>query len=81
MIWMFKKAGKENSNNQTYQFWRQDNQPIEITSNKFYNQKMKYIHYNPVQEGFCFKPEDYPYSSALWYKEKKGLLAMDEILI
>jgi hypothetical protein len=42
---------------------------------------MEYIHYNPVKEGFCFKPEDYPYSSALWYKEKKGLLIMDEILI
>jgi REP element-mobilizing transposase RayT len=81
MLWMFKKAGRENSNNQTYQFWRQDNRPIEITSNKFYNQKMEYIHYNPVKEGFCFKPEDYPYSSALWYKEKKGLLIMDEILI
>tara|TARA_R110002124_G_scaffold280073_1_gene453104 strand:- start:664 stop:1044 length:381 start_codon:yes stop_codon:yes gene_type:complete len=25
MLWMFKKAGKENSNNKTYQFWRQDN--------------------------------------------------------
>ena len=52
MLWMLKKAGKEHSNNKTYQFWRQDNRPIEITSSKFYNQKMEYIHYIPVKEGF-----------------------------
>ena len=81
MLWMFKKAGSVNSNNQKYQFWRQDNRPMEVFSNEFFNQKMEYIHYNPVKEGFCYKPEDYPFSSALWYKKGKGLIEMDEILI
>lgn len=81
MLWMFKKAGSQNSNNQTYQFWRQDNRPIEITSNEFFNQKMEYIHYNPVKEGFCRKPIDYPFSSALWYENKKGMIEIDEISI
>ncbi|MFA5669302.1 MAG: transposase [Balneolaceae bacterium] len=81
MLWMFRRAGNQNPNNQKYQFWRQDNRPIEITSNKFFNQKMEYIHYNPVKEGFCSQETEYPYSSALWYKEKKGLLKIDEILI
>ncbi len=81
MQWMFRKAGSANSNNQTYQFWRQDNRPMEVTSNEFFHQKMEYIHYNPVKEGFCDTPEAYPYSSALWYKEKQGMIEIDEVLI
>lgn len=81
ILWMFKQAGSRNSNNQVYQFWRQDNRPMEITSNEFFTQKMNYVHFNPVKEGFCELPEQYPYSSARWYKERKGLLEMDEILI
>ena len=46
MLWMFKKAGFHNSNNKKYQFWRQDNRPMEITSNAFFTQKMEYMHYN-----------------------------------
>jgi REP element-mobilizing transposase RayT len=81
MLWMFKKAGSKNSNNTTYRFWRQDNRPMEITSNSFFHQKMEYIHYNPVKAGFCKKPQDYPYSSAQWYLDKTGLLEIEEILI
>ncbi|MBD3615003.1 MAG: transposase [Gracilimonas sp.] len=81
MLWMFKKAGSQNSNNKKYQFWRQDNRPMEVTSNKFFTQKMKYIHYNPVKEGFCKRPQDYPYSSAQWYIDKTGLIEIEEILI
>ena len=29
---------------------------------------------NPVEEGFVFRPEDYPFSSAVDYSEEKGLL-------
>lgn len=34
MLEMFRKAGNINSNNKFYQFWRQDNKPIELYSNK-----------------------------------------------
>lgn len=81
MLWLFKEAGKRNPNNTMYQFWRQDNRPIEITSNEFFTQKMEYIHYNPVKEGFCEKAIDYPYSSARWYEDRSGLIKIDEILI
>ncbi len=36
MLWMFKRAGEINPNNQVYQFWRQDNHPVEISSNRFF---------------------------------------------
>ena len=62
-----------------YRFWRGDNRPIELWSNSVINQKLDYIHQNPVEEGLVFKAEDYVYSSAYDYAGEKGLL--DIILI
>ena len=36
MIWMMKSAGKRNSNNNDWQFWQQHNQPIELSTNKWW---------------------------------------------
>jgi putative transposase len=30
MLWMFKRAGQPNSNDTIFQFWQQDNHPIEL---------------------------------------------------
>jgi hypothetical protein len=38
------------------------------------DQKLDYIHENPVKEGVVENPEDYLYSSARDYAGKKGLL-------
>jgi REP element-mobilizing transposase RayT len=54
--------------------WQSDNKPIELWSNKVIQQKLNYIHYNPVKAGLVFKPEDYVYSSAIDYAGGKGLL-------
>ena len=56
------------------QFWRRDNKPIELWSNEVITQKLQYIHENPVEAGFVFKPEDYIYSSAYDYAGGKGML-------
>jgi hypothetical protein len=74
MLWIFKKAGEKNSNNKNFQFWRQDNHPEELISNKFKDQKLDYIHNNPVEAGFVDNPEDYRYSSARDYTGGKGIL-------
>jgi len=70
----FKKAGEKSSNVNKNQFWRHDNHPIEIWSNKVISEKIKYIHDNPVEAGLVFRPEDYRYSSAVDYSGEKGLL-------
>jgi len=57
-----------------FRFWRGDNKPIELWSNKVINQKIDYIHQNPVEEGLVFKAEDYVYSSAIEYAGEKGML-------
>ena len=67
MLWMFARAGIKNSNNVNYQFWQQHNQPIEIWSLKVFEQKLNYIHQNPVETGFVTDPIDWKYSSARNY--------------
>lgn len=70
----FKKEAEKSSNATNYQFWRHDNKPIELWSNEVIQQKIDYIHNNPVEEGIVFRPEDYKYSSAVDYAGEKGLL-------
>ena len=80
MIDLFRKAGKTNSNNDSFQFWQQDNHPIQLITPKFTHQKLDYIHNNPVVADYVDKPEEYLYSSAReYYGTGKGFL--DIILI
>ena len=79
MMWMFESAGKKNSNNSKFQFWRQDNHPIELYTNAIMDQKMEYIHNNPVVEGIVEVPEDYLYSSARNYAGLEGLIEVQLI--
>ena len=77
MLRIFREAGEENSNNKEYQFWRQDNKPVELFSNHVMDQKCDYIHNNPVEAGLVERPEDYLYSSARDYAGIKGLLDIE----
>jgi len=70
----FKKAAENSSNVKQYQFWRHDNKPIELWSTKVIQEKINYIHQNPVEAGLVFKPEEYVYSSATDYAGEEGLL-------
>jgi REP element-mobilizing transposase RayT len=72
--WLLEMFKTENG----YRFWRGDNKPIEIWSNHVFDQKLQYIHNNPVEAGLVFRAEDYIYSSAIDYAGEKGLL---EILV
>ena len=45
LLEQFKKAGSKSSNVKNFQFWRHDNQPIELSSNKIVFQKItKNVH-------------------------------------
>ena len=60
-----------------WRFWRGDNKPIELWSNQVIDQKINYIHMNPVEDGLVFRPEDYMYSSAIDYAGEKGMLRVE----
>ncbi|MBX2841721.1 MAG: transposase [Flammeovirgaceae bacterium] len=79
MLWMFQRAGQKNSNNTKYQFWRQDNHPIELSDHKQVNQKLEYIHHNPVEAGIVLSPEEYLYSSAKNYAGIEKILEVELI--
>jgi hypothetical protein len=64
LMWLFEKAGTHNPNNTRYQFWQQNNHPIELNTNEKLDQRLNYIHKNPVKAGIVRHPEDYLYSSA-----------------
>ena len=80
LLWFFEREGKQNPNNENFQFWQQDeNHPIELWSNEVIDQKMDYIHYNPVIAGWVDEPEHYLYSSARDYAGGKGLI--DDLIL
>ncbi|WP_255518044.1 hypothetical protein [Fulvivirga sp. M361] len=77
MLWLFQFAGKRNSNNTHYQFWQQDNRSIELSSQTMMDQRLDYIHDNPVKAGLVYALEHYIYSSALDYCGGKELLKIE----
>ena len=74
VLWMFERAGRRNPNNKKYQFWQQHNKPIELFNSQLMQQKLDYLHNNPVEAGIVSEPEYYQYSSAVDYSGGKGLV-------
>jgi hypothetical protein len=79
LLKMFEECGKANSNNTKYQFWQQDNHPVELADNIMIEQRINYIHNNPVEAGFVYLPEEYVYSSAKNYCGEKGMIDVELI--
>ena len=78
--WMLKRfefAAKANKRNSDYQLWTHENRAVELVSNTFIEQKLNYIHENPVRAGYVDKAEDYIYSSARNYCGQEGLLKIE----
>ncbi len=79
LIEQFSKAALQSSNVKKHQFWQHDSHPIELWSNRVIDEKINYIHNNPVEAGIVFHPEDYRYSSAVDYAGGKGLV--DNVIV
>lgn len=79
LLEQFARAASKTSNVKNNQFWRHDNRPIELWSNKVIFEKINYVHNNPVEECLVAYPEDYLYSSARDYAGEKGLL--DNVIV
>ncbi|MCP4125098.1 MAG: transposase [Bacteroidetes bacterium] len=67
MVDIFKQAGHKNSNNNEWQFWQQHNHPIELWDSYMVDQKLSYVHNNPVAAGHVLRAEDWRCSSAAAY--------------
>ena len=76
MKMVFQYHGKF-KNKQINQIWTHENHAEQIYSQKFLEQKIEYIHNNPVRAGIVERSEDYLYSSARNYA---GLVGVIDIL-
>lgn len=77
-IWMkmiFEYHGKY-KNKQVNQIWTHENHAELIYSQKFIEQKITYIHNNPVRAGIVEKQEDYLYSSARNYVDLESVISI-----
>jgi REP element-mobilizing transposase RayT len=74
LLMLFRYAAKGNNRNNQYQVWTHENHAEELFSNDFIEQKLDYIHNNPVRSGIVSKPEDYLYSSARNYYELESVM-------
>ncbi len=75
--WLLDKfafAGKVNMKNKDYKFWQDGLHAIELKSNLFMEQKLDYLHINPVAAGMVYEPEHYVWSSAINYTGQQGLI-------
>lgn len=63
-LYVFKRAGEWRSKKVKYKIWQDEFHPLAIYSEKWFQEKLIYIHNNPVKKGFVTKSEDWKYSSA-----------------
>jgi len=75
---VFEYHGKY-KNKQTNQVWTHEKHAEHIYSQKFIEQKINYIHNNPVRAGIVLRPEDYVYSSASNYADLDSVMEVTKI--
>jgi putative transposase len=79
-VWLLermKNAAQKQSNVKNYQLWQHHNKPVELWSNLVIDQKLDYIHNNPVEAGYVNEPHHWRYSSASAYAGEDGILKID----
>jgi putative transposase len=58
---------KSTQGDRAYQFWERRPYKATMYNRKVLEEKLDYIHLNPVKAGLCLLPEDYHFSSAGYY--------------
>jgi REP element-mobilizing transposase RayT len=77
---IFKYYAKFNKRSKDKQFWTHENHAVELSTNEMIEQRLNYIHLNPVRSGIVANPEDYLYSSARNYAEMDNVMEIDKIV-
>ena len=80
MLDILEKNGLASKNNHRFQFWQVGNHPILLDNDTTrFEQRLQYLHENPVKAGFVTFPQEWKYSSAIdYYTECDGLLKLTE---
>ena len=72
MLSMFSSAADKIKRNIHYKVWQDGNHPVLLDTNRMMEDRLNYLHQNPVEQGIVSTPEYYIYSSAQDYAGDKG---------
>ncbi len=76
----FRYEAQKTRRGKDYIVWREGYHAKQIETNEFLDQKLTYIHQNPVEADIVSRPEDYIYSSARNYSEEESVLPLVMLL-
>lgn len=71
---------KRSNKGSVFQVWQEGYHPKQLFTEKMLNQKINYVHFNPVSRGYVDKPKDWRYSSARDYLGGRGLIDVQRII-
>ena len=80
LLVVFRNHAKSTRRNTEYQVWQKGNRPKLLEHPRFTEQKLNYIHNNPVTAGIVDKPEDYLHSSARNYAGREDFVIPVSVL-
>ncbi len=79
-VWLLKKfkfAADRVKRGRNYKIWKDGFHPVELNTNMMLEERLDYVHNNPVDAGIVWSPEDYVYSSASNYQGKETILKVE----
>ena len=80
LMYMFGFFAKKNQRPSAHQFWQTDNHPIDLYKASVIQQKLNYIHNNPIRANWVGMAQHYIYSSASNYLEEgRGILKVEAL--
>jgi putative transposase len=74
LLMVFEKEAKNIKRNRKYKVWQDGNHPVELCDLKMMEDRLNYLHMNPVKAGIVIEPDHYLYSSAMDYCGASGYL-------
>ena len=80
LLYRFSFAGKFDHRIKNYKLWQDTSHPIILDNNYLIDQKINYIHQNPIRALIVQNTEDYIFSSACDYAGTKGIVNIETIL-
>ena len=77
LLYRFSFTGKFDNRIKDYKVWQDTSHPILLNNNTIIDQKISYIHENPVRTLIVNRAEDYIFSSASDYTGIKGIVKIE----
>ena len=79
MLYRFENAGRHLKRITNYKFWKDENHAIILDYTHIMQQKLDYIHNNPVEAEWVLEPHEYKYSSAKFYTGEPSVIECERL--